>query len=232
MTPDDLVGLYATAHDPPSLSGLGAADWSAVSHAYGPATDVPAMLRALVSAVPDHRDFATELLFQTVWHQGTVYAATAAVVPFLYRLLEAPEVPAKDRVAVLIATVADGSSYTAVHDRTPEQVAQAWASLAAGADGQDVKLIRELGHVAAVMRAVSARLDMLYPYLRNPDAEVRRCVAVALGLFPEHAARSIFELWDILRDEQDKDARDLMNEAVERLRRAPGGVSSQSRGHD
>jgi hypothetical protein len=83
MTPDDLVAMYQSASDPSSLHRLRTVDWSAVSHAYGPATDVPALLRAFVSDVPDHRDFACQLLFQTIWHQGTVYEATATVVPIL-----------------------------------------------------------------------------------------------------------------------------------------------------
>jgi hypothetical protein len=93
MTPDDLVELYSSAPDPPALAGLSDVDWSAVEHAHGPATHVPALLRAVVSDDPDHQDFAWELLFETVWHCGTVYPASAVVVPFLYRLLQADGVP-------------------------------------------------------------------------------------------------------------------------------------------
>jgi hypothetical protein len=73
---------YSTP-DPPALAGLGAVDWSAVEHAHGPATDVPALLCAAVSHDPDHRGFAWPLLCETVWHQGTVYPASATVVPLL-----------------------------------------------------------------------------------------------------------------------------------------------------
>lgn len=77
------------------LEGLETIDWSTLSHAYGPATDVPGLLRALSS--PDHsvrRETVAEL-FGNIWHQGTVYSATAAAVPFLYDLLAAPDVPTK-----------------------------------------------------------------------------------------------------------------------------------------
>lgn len=220
LTPPELVTLYSSAPDPPSLHGLGEVDWSAVGHAYGAAVDVPALLRAFVADVPGHREFATQLLFQTIWHQGTVYEATATVVPFLYRLLEADGVPNKSLVADLIAAVTDGHSYLAVHDRTPEQVAEVQACLAANVDTPDIDLARELRHVAAVKRAVAARLDILYPYLRDPEPGVRRAVALAVGLLPEQAARSLPELRAALQDEQEEYAREMLEEAIQRLESA------------
>jgi len=217
MTPDDLVSLYESAPDPPSLAGLGAVDWSAFSHAYGPATDVPALLRAFVSDIPDHCDFACELLFQTIWHQGTVYEATAAVLPFLYGLLEADGVRNKGRVGDLIATVADGHSYLECHARTPD-MADTWRSILAK-DGKtlDAELARELRHVAAVKRAVFAKLDELYPYLRDPDPAIRRSVAWAVGCFPEIATRVLPDLQAVHRDEPDESTRELLSEVIERL---------------
>ena len=232
MTPDDLVGLYSQAPDPPPLRELADVDWATVSHAYGSATDVPALLRAFVSDVPDHREFATELLFQTVWHSGTVYDATASVVPFLYKLLAAEGVPDKARVAHLIGTVADGRSYLDCHARTPNMVAT-WRSILAK-DGKtlEAELARELGHVAAVRRAVAAGLDALYPYLHDPEPVTRRTVAVALGMFPEHAARSLPELRAAMRDEPEEDARELLAEAIQRLVAAGGHAERNALGDD
>jgi hypothetical protein len=217
MTPADLIEMYESALDPPSLQGLSAVDWSAVSHAYGPATDVPALLRAFVSAVPDHHKFACELLFQTIWHQGTVYAATAVAVPFLYQLLEGDGVPDKSAVAHLLATIAEGHSYLACHANTP-QMAATWASLLAK-DGKnlDAELAREMGHVGDAKREVARKLDVLYQYLRDPEPEVRRSVAVAVGCFPEIAARLLPDLKAAYRDEVDKYAREALGGVIDRL---------------
>ncbi|MER5866179.1 hypothetical protein [Kitasatospora sp. NPDC002040] len=68
----------------PALKGLDAHPWTATSHAYGSAEDLPALLRVL--AGPD--DAASEALselYSCVLHQGTVYPASAEVVPFLTR---------------------------------------------------------------------------------------------------------------------------------------------------
>src|SRR5687768_15723996 len=108
MTPEDLVATYEFAPDPPALAGLSEVDWSAVEHAHGPATDIPAMLRATMSDNPKHRDFAWALLFETVWHQGTIYSASAAVVPFLHRQLKADGFLDQSSAAQLLAAITDG----------------------------------------------------------------------------------------------------------------------------
>lgn len=52
-----------------------------MTHAYGGAGDVPPLVCALYD--PAAVDDALYELHGNVWHQGTVYPATAAVVPFL-----------------------------------------------------------------------------------------------------------------------------------------------------
>jgi hypothetical protein len=74
------------AHDPSALEvamleGLDEIDWAALSHAYGPATDVPEWLRSLRSPDPEVREWVRE--DWNIVHQGTGYAATAPAVPFL-----------------------------------------------------------------------------------------------------------------------------------------------------
>lgn len=228
MTSNELRELYESAPDPPWLEGLSTVDWSAVEHAHGPATDVPALLRAAVSDDPDHRDFAWELLFETVWHQGTVYSASATVVLFLFRLLEADGVPGQSVAAQLLASIADGHSYLAVHAATPESLAIQERISAKRGSTLAADLARELEYVATARRAVGAQLDLLCPYLRDPEPFVRSCVAVAIGHYPEVAAELGPELEAALRavpeehvpDEQALEhVRALLRELIERAGR-------------
>jgi hypothetical protein len=85
------------------LDGLDAVHWSRLRHAYGPATDVPGLLRALVD--PVHADphlqerarrsgrSVPELvqsdLYSNVIHQNSVWSATSKVVPFFVEILTA-----------------------------------------------------------------------------------------------------------------------------------------------
>ncbi|MEV8535902.1 hypothetical protein [Streptomyces sp. NPDC051211] len=71
------------------LQGVDEHPWHATSHAYGPADDLMDLLRALASEDPDMIRKAVSELYGNVIHQGTVYAASVEVVPFLARLAAA-----------------------------------------------------------------------------------------------------------------------------------------------
>ncbi|MFI7409689.1 HEAT repeat domain-containing protein [Streptomyces sp. NPDC049627] len=72
-----------------ALTGLDDRPWAALQHAYGSAEDVPALLRALTDDDAEAAGEALHELYGTIWHQGTVYAATVEAVPFLARLAAA-----------------------------------------------------------------------------------------------------------------------------------------------
>lgn len=62
--------------------------WLELKHAYGPAGDIPALLRQL-EQVPSSKDEAEPWL--TLWsalaHQGDIYSASFAAVPYVVRAL-------------------------------------------------------------------------------------------------------------------------------------------------
>ncbi len=71
-------------------------NWAEIRHCYGAAEDIPALLAALT---PNIADETWHELWSRVCHQGSVYAASAAVLPELLALARA-WTPA-DRVAPL-----------------------------------------------------------------------------------------------------------------------------------
>ena len=81
------------------LEGLDHVDWANLYHAYGPATDVPGLIRALASPNPEARERARDRLYLNIWHQGTRWQASAYAVPFLLELLGDPATP--DRLPIL-----------------------------------------------------------------------------------------------------------------------------------
>lgn len=68
------------------LDGLDSHPWSSFSHAYGSAEDLPDLLRALADSDAGAAAEALSELHGSVLHQGTVYAASAEVAPFLARI--------------------------------------------------------------------------------------------------------------------------------------------------
>lgn len=86
------------------LDGLDGVEWSALSHAYGDAGDVPGLLRQAASGREAAGEALSEL-YGCLFHQGTVYPATAAAVPFLVEL--ALYGPARGEFVWLLGMLAD-----------------------------------------------------------------------------------------------------------------------------
>ncbi|MFD0745939.1 hypothetical protein ACFQ1L_31960 [Phytohabitans flavus] len=69
------------------LDGLDAVDWTALHGAYGPAGEVPDLLRALSGPDAEAAGKARRQIEGMACHQGTTYSVSAPVVPFLAELL-------------------------------------------------------------------------------------------------------------------------------------------------
>jgi hypothetical protein len=73
--------------------------WNWLGHAYGPARDVPRILRDMVARDNEVRKDGWNRFWGAVNHQGDFYDSTVAVVPFLIDALTREEVPC--RVSIL-----------------------------------------------------------------------------------------------------------------------------------
>jgi hypothetical protein len=149
--------------------------WKRLTHAYGPAEDVPDLLRSLRTARAEMTGEQSPLwhLFGNIWHQGTVYEATAYAVPFLIELAACPLVPGRLGILELLAAIATGSSFRDVH-----------GSLLNEPDFAERKAVElkwvEQAH-AAVANGVAAFLAMT-----EEETDVRLAAAHVLALLPKH----------------------------------------------
>jgi hypothetical protein len=73
-------------HARPLLEQVAAVPWGGLYHAYGPATDVPGQLAAVIVGDDGTRDEAWWNLWGNIHHQGTIYEATVPTVPILLTL--------------------------------------------------------------------------------------------------------------------------------------------------
>ena len=71
------------------LDILDTVDWSKLYHCYGPATDMPNMLRNLVNATSDD-DFSKTYskLIDAIAHQGSIYSATPHATEFIIQIMK------------------------------------------------------------------------------------------------------------------------------------------------
>src|SRR3954447_8087532 len=143
------------------LDGLDEVDWSGLDKAYGPASELPGLLRAVATGDPALTEAAIPegdlgLNWGLILDAG-VYSATAAAVPFLVELAGDPGVLVPDQ---LLATVACAAVF----------------------EGQSLQ------RPCAVRRAVAAQVPALSEFLDHEDPLLRVNAATALGhTDPPHA---------------------------------------------
>lgn len=89
----------------PELADLNTIEWHKLQHAYGEASDVPQAIRNLISSDAQLRQETLWQLFGTIYHQGTLYSATCAAVPFILRILQQPNVADRPAIAELITEI-------------------------------------------------------------------------------------------------------------------------------
>lgn len=213
------------------LAGLEEIDWAGLRHAYGPAGDVPGLLRALAAGLPAERSHAVQKLYGNIFHQGSRYEATAYAVPFLARLALDRRVPQRDVIVHLLAAQAIGydeaylpggvdiAGWRAGVERM--RVADparrlreldAWVEAARDEAERQVRdLHRAVDDPAAGLRsaldelaaydAVRAEVPRLRALLCDGDPRVRAAVAYLAGWFPQEAPGSVSALRVLLAAE-------------------------------
>jgi hypothetical protein len=178
------------------LDGLDEIDWVNLHHAYGSATDIPALLRALANPSAQERDNAIFELHGNLWHQGTVYEATAHAVPFLLQLAASPGTPDRHHILSYLGTLADGASYIDVHRHAvqfePDELSE--------------QLPKELKWVTDTRNAVKAGEAIYFDCLQAEGHVLCCSAAYALSQFPEEAHR----YWPKLRSRFEGEENDAL----------------------
>lgn len=179
------------------LEGLDRIDWKLLNHAYGPADDVPDLIRALVW--PDEPTWhpAIEDLGYTIYHQGTVYEATAYAVPFLIELLLYEEIVCRGEILNLLGLIAWGISYTEQHwDLLPRLSEEERQRSLEG-------LEQERTWVRNARGAVAAGYDRYVDLLQERDPRLRTDAIGVLVAVKERAAETTRLLWRTVQTDPD-----------------------------
>jgi hypothetical protein len=92
------------------LKGIEQVAWDKLQHGQGHASDVPRLLRDLLSSDKEVRKNSRWELHGNLWHQTTVYGATLAAIPFLARLAADPATPERAHLLLYLALLYLGTS--------------------------------------------------------------------------------------------------------------------------
>lgn len=167
------------------LEGIEQVNWRSLQHAYGPAVDVPNLLRLLLCADPEVVRDAWESLYAHIYHQGTIYQATGAAVPFLVRMLAADEPPGKIELLNFLADLAaEGSQF----NEPP------------GSEAQN-------DWVRALEDAIAAGLPVYFDLLQHPQVQVRLLALLALARLRRRSGQVIPGLQEWLKTTRDPQLR-------------------------
>jgi hypothetical protein len=172
------------------LEGINKVDWQNLRHFNGRADNIPKLLQDLLSNDKKTQSSAILQLFDNIWHHGTVYEATAQVVPFLYEILESPSCSERFSIVWLLGVIAKGSSERQVnHSGKKDELEQdlIWAKNAHIAVRQEVKTILGL--------------------LDEKDKDLRLPVVLLLASLPEEAGQIKPILSSILSIEKNTEVR-------------------------
>ncbi len=161
------------------LEGLDDIPWGQLTHAYGAADDVPSQLRKLASPDASMCEEAMYELYGNLWHQGTVYQATAHAVPFLIELLQSSHVVCKPAILDYLQSLATGGSYLDTHFDMYGPAEQSDPDF-------KQKMKEELEHVRNAREAVVAGSDLYLQLLDDNDVQVRRSATVVLSRCGNH----------------------------------------------
>jgi hypothetical protein len=116
--------LAVALRGPPLLfevEGLEKIRWHEHTHAYGSASELPKDIRRLASSDPEVREQALWELFGSIYHQGTIYPATAVALPFLIRLASDRRTPDPVKIWELLDAIAESSTID------PNKIRETWA---------------------------------------------------------------------------------------------------------
>ncbi len=153
------------------LTGLEDIAWESLEHAYGPAIDTPELLKALAEPQPNQSDAEIwNELFSSIAHQGSVYSASAAAVPFLFRLVQHLDGSSRATAIGLLGVIAGAGGFL---------------------DGElnDGPFVPpEHGVESECYQAVAKQARTLVPLLTDRCEDVRVATAELLGVFPHLAS--------------------------------------------
>jgi HEAT repeat protein len=201
------------------LDDLDAVPWQTLRHAFGEASDVPRLMRALAGPDRDERQAALKALFGCLVHQGSVGEVTLRAVPFLFELLAEPSTPERNWLAFLLASIGDGTGYLRAHTSLDSQT---WRKiLAERGTTLEAELQREDEIVRCVQLEVGHGVHLLLPHLNDGQSEIRAAVARAVGRQSARAAELIPMLQAAAARETATDAKDALRLSLARLRAAP-----------
>lgn len=152
-------------------------NWGNYDHAYGPADDVPGLIRGLLSESAEERENIWYELYGNLWHQGTIYEATIHAVPFFLELLQDKDTPDRFKILSYLGSLAEGSSYIDAH--------KSLSVMDFSDEDLSVNLQKELDWVSRTRAEILKGKQIYLDFLKSGETETSGMAAYLISRFPE-----------------------------------------------
>ena len=195
------------------LEGLDAIDWTTSKTAYGPATDVPHMIRALDAPHEQTRAEAFHEAYGNIFHQGTRYPATALAVPFVIELAAQPTPKDLSELLALLSHLVAG--YFGPTHGPRNATGAIW--------GEQIQPMSDYGEtqglLAAIENAAEPAVPLCAKLIAHPSPSVRQAAARVLAGLAQFAGRYevVPRIEDRFAHEDDASARAMLAFALTHL---------------
>lgn len=208
------------------LDTLDEVDWAKLSHAYGPATDVPGLLRTLIdpATTRSERKKVQSVLYGNIIHQGTVWSASSKVVPFFVEILLDRSLDLELRRFALqyVRDLSVGEDIEPGQLDPDDYFADVedpgtWREQDRGTERESEEVLEQMIRVwcKACYEAVESSVPRLVPLLEDPDDELCFDVIDLFAAFPRRAGDTLPALRRLAEDpEADAERRESASETI------------------
>ncbi|WP_394850998.1 hypothetical protein LZC95_14455 [Pendulispora brunnea] len=171
------------------LDDLDKVDWNAVEHAYGPAGNIPALIRSAAGNDAVASKKAWDELWYYLFHQGTRFTASVAAIPFLLEIVGHPRTLRRRDGIMLLVHLAIGYPESALGSEgyTEAFIAQQTSEWIASTPEATEVAQCELH----CYRAVSRGVPIFVSRLNARSSPIRTRAAFACAWFFDHASMSV-----------------------------------------
>ncbi|MEJ2252712.1 MAG: hypothetical protein P8Y97_24025, partial [Candidatus Lokiarchaeota archaeon] len=189
------------------LKNLNKIDWKNLEHAYGEASDVPQLIRDLASKDPDLRDHAFYELYGNIYHQGTRYQATPYAIPFIFELIQEPDVPEKADLIRFTIDLALGypESYLPKGPNIEHWVLKVdqlkEEAKSEDSEDKDGDWLKHIDSFIDSYKVVLKEISTYYKCLESNDIDIKIMAIYAIAWFREEAKSSIPKIRNLIKKE-------------------------------
>lgn len=197
-------------------------DWSRLEHAYGSAADIPELWAAFLrlDSIGKYADgSAADSLWAAICHQGDLFSATRALVPYLIERALCEDEPVRAAALSLLGSILRGTGILELKAQRSRAPASRFRNPVTGevmmrgdstSEPDPDALAAEHAWVHAMKESIESHLDAWISATKHSDSRVRLHAAhllAGISLHPRwrEAGKAVHRMLELCSDEKERE---------------------------